>query len=214
MKFGGTSKPMRKPFNLRLYLYSAPNLVGSLLGLAGLGLHLLGVIQQFWLLIVIGLYGIGVLATPKDTPYDLRLRQQISIEELRAELENAVHKGHRRLPKEAYERVKSIRNSVVQVLPQINDLGSSDHNIYLIQQTALDYLPASLEAYMNLPKAYANYQPIRNGKTARQLLIEQLDLLDREMKEVVQEVYRNDTQQLIIHGRFLQDTFQKSLLDS
>ncbi len=205
---------MRKPFHLRLFLYSAPNLVGSLLGLGGLGLYFLGVIHEFWLLIVMGLYLIGVLATPKDNHYDLQLRKQISIEELRGELEDLVRKVNRRLPKEAYERVKSIKNSLVEVLPQINDLGSSDHNIYLIQQTALDYLPATLEAYMNLPKAYANYQPIRNGKTAKQLLIEQLDLLDREMKEVVQEVYRNDTQQLIIHGRFLQDTFQKSLLDS
>ncbi len=205
---------MRKPFNLRLFLYSAPNLVGSLLGLTGLGLYFLGVIHQFWLLIVIGLYVIGVVATPKNTHYDLQLRKQLSIEDLRAELEDLVGKMHRKLPREAYERVKSIKNSVVEVLPQINDLGSSDHNIYLIQQTALDYLPATLEAYVNLPKFYANFQPIRNGKTAKQLLIEQLDLLDREMKQVVQEVYRNDTQQLIVHGRFLQDTFQKSLLDS
>ncbi len=205
---------MRKPFRLRFFLSSAPNLVGSFLGLMGLGLYFLGIIHQFWLLIVIGLYLIGLLATPKNTPHDLQLRKQLGVEELRADLEDMVRKMRRRLPKDAFERVKSIKNSVVEVLPQINDLGSSDHNIYLIQQTALDYLPATLEAYINLPKAYANDQPIRNGKTARQLLIEQLDLLDREMKQVVQEVYRNDTQQLIVHGRFLQDTFQKYLLDS
>ncbi len=205
---------MRKPFNLRYFLYSAPNLVGSFLGLMGMGLYFLGVIHQFWLLIVVGLYVIGVLATPKNTRHDLQLRQQINIEQLRGNLEDTVRRVHRRLPKEAYERVKSIKNSVVAVLPQINDLGSSDHNIFLIQQTALDYLPATLEAYVALPKAYAVLQPIRNGKTAKQLLIEQLDLLDREMKEVVQEVYRHDTQKLIVHGRFLQDTFQKSLLDN
>lgn len=69
------------------------------------------------------------------------------------------------------------------------------------------------QGYMNLPKAYANLQPVKDGKTAKQLLVEQLTLLDIEMKEVVQEVYRNDTQKLIAHGRFLQDKFQKSLLD-
>jgi hypothetical protein len=204
---------MRKPSNLLLFLYSTPNIVGSVLGLVGLGLYFLGIIQQFWLLIVIGLYVIGVLATPKSPTYELQLRNQLSVEEIRAELQDLVRKVQSKLPKEVLERVISIKNSIIEVLPQIIDLGSSDYNIYLIQQTAMDYLPSALESYLNLPKAYANLHPIKDGKTAKQLLIDQLDLLDIEMKEVVQEVYRNDTQRLIAHGRFLQDKFQKSLLE-
>jgi hypothetical protein len=41
----------------------------------------------------------------------------------------------------------------------------------------------------------------------RQLLVEQLDILDRE--------YKSDSQHLMAHGRFLQDTFgQNNLLVS
>jgi hypothetical protein len=60
---------------------------------------------------------------------------------------------------------------------------------------------------LNLPRAYANAQPIKDGKTARQLLVGQLDILDRE--------YKSDSQRLMAHGRFLQDTFgQNNLLVS
>jgi hypothetical protein len=204
---------MNKQQRILLYLYSTPNIVGSVLGILGLILFFLGVIQQFWLLIVLGLYGIGVLATPKNPTYELQLRNQLTVDDIRDELDSLVRKIRGKVPKEILERVLSIKSSIVEVLPQMIDLGSSDHNIYLIQQTALDYLPAALESYLNLPRAYANLQPVKDGKTAKQLLTEQLDILDKEMKEVTQDIYRNDTQRLIAHGRFLQDTFQKSFLE-
>lgn len=205
---------MRKPSPLLLFLYSNANIVGSLLGLLGLGLYFLGVIHQFWLPIIIGLYLIGVLATPKNPTVELQLRNQLSADDIRAGLEELVHKVQGKLPQEVLARVNSIKDSILEVLPQMMALGGGDYNIYLIQQTALDYLPSALESYLNLPKAYANLQPVKDGKTAKQLLVEQLDLLDGEMKQVVQEVYQNDTQKLIAHGRFLQDKFQKSLLDT
>lgn len=208
-----TNNPVRKPSSLLLFLYSNRNLTGSVLGLLGLGLYFLGFIHEFWLLIVVGMYLIGVLATPKSPTYELQLRNQLTVDDIRAELDELIRKVKGKLPKDIFERVTSIKNSIVEVLPQIVDLGSSDYNIYLIQQTALDYLPSALQSYLNLPKAYANLQPIKDGKTAKQLLADQLDLLDKEMKGVVQEVYQNDTQQLIVHGRFLQEKFQKSLLD-
>lgn len=207
------SKQTRRPSNLLLYLYSTPNIVGSIMGLVGLGLFFLGIINQFWLLIVAGMYGIGALATPKNPKFEIHLRNQLTVEDIRNELEELVRSVRGKLPNDVMERVVSIKESITEVLPQIVDLGGSDYNIFLIQQTALDYLPSALERYLNLPKAYANIHPVKDGKTAKQLLLEQLNLLDAEMKSVVQEVYRNDTQQLIVHGRFLQDKFQKSSLD-
>lgn len=62
---------------------------------------------------------------------------------------------------------------------------------------------------MNLPSAYANLHPVKNGKTARQLLSEQLDLLDHSMQQIVEDIHRNDTQKLVVHGRFLEEKFRK-----
>lgn len=197
-----------------LFLYSSANIVGSVLGMIGLLLFFLGIIDRYWLVIVAGLYTIGVLATPKSPTYELSFRNQATIDDIRAELEDLARKIRGKVPQEILEKVISIKTSILDVLPQIINLGSSDHNIYLIQQTALDYLPTALENYLNLPKAYANLHPLRGGKTARQFLLEQLTLLDQEMKAVTREIYENDTQKLVAHGRFLQDRFQKSFLES
>ena len=66
-----------------------------------------------------------------------------------------------------------------------------------------EYLPTALQNYLSLPPAFANLHPVRDGKTARQLLNEQLDILDPEMKEIVVDISANDTQKLLAHGRFL-----------
>jgi hypothetical protein len=190
-----------------MFLYSTPNMIGAAMGSAGLGLYFTGIIHAFWLPIVAGMYAIGYIATPKNPKHELRLRNQFKQVDIRNELESTLNRMKRRLPKEAYDKVLSIRSTILTILPQIEDLSSSDYNIYLIQQTATDYLPSALESYVSLPRAYANYQPIKDGKTARQLLLEQLDLLDREVKAVVQDIYKDDTQQLIVHGQFLKDKF-------
>jgi hypothetical protein len=177
-------------------------------------LYFVGLIAgPLWFPIVLGLYGIGVLATPKNPKHEMHMRNEFQVVDIRAELDNLLRRINNRVPKEIYEKVASIRASIIEVLPQIIDLSAADYNIYVIQQTAIDYLPVALENFINLPKAYANFHIIKDNKTARQLLLEQLTLMDTEMKAVVQDIYKADTDQLVIHGRFLQDKFGKPLLE-
>ena len=48
---------------------------------------------------------------------------------------------------------------------------------------------------------------MRDGKTAKEILIEQLDLLDEEMKKILVDLHERDTQALVTHGRFLRKKF-------
>jgi hypothetical protein len=194
---------------LWLFLYGTPNIVGSALGLVGLLLYFAGIINAFWFLIVVGLYAIGVVATPRNPTVDLQLRNQVTVEAVRAELEELVRAVRRKLPKELLAKVESIKESILSILPKIVDVNSGDYNTYVIRQTALEYLPDALENFLNLPPAYANLHPVKNGKTARQLLGDQLDLLDTSMKQIVEDFHRNDTQKILIHGRFLAEKFHK-----
>lgn len=73
----------------------------------------------------------------------------------------------------------------------------------------MEYLPTALRNYFSLPAQFANFYPLRNGKTARQLLGEQLDILDREMKAIVADYAVNDMQKLLAHGRFLEQKFHQ-----
>jgi hypothetical protein len=195
---------------LLLYLYSNGNILGSILGLIGLGLYFTGIISDFWLLIVAGLYGIGVLAAPRNQNQELRLRHQLDEDELRQELEMLVNKLRGKLPKEIYQRVVSIKNTILEILPYLHRLDESNYNLYTIRQTALEYLPETLENYLKLPPAYANLHVIKDGKTAQKLLEDQLSLLDQEMKSIAEDFYHNDTAQLVAHGRFLEEKFERS----
>ncbi|MBN1584285.1 MAG: hypothetical protein JXA89_26485 [Anaerolineae bacterium] len=200
---------MKRPRFL-LYLYGTPNIVGAMLGILGLLLFFTGIIDRFWFLIVIGLYGIGVLATPRNPAYDLHLRNQLSAEEIREELEQLVRSIRKKVPNEILAKVVSIKDSILEILPGIVDVNSSDYEIFTIRQTALDYLPETLGNYLNLPPAFRNLHPVRDGKTAKQLLSEQLDLLDQQMKEIAEDFYKNDSQKLMAHGRFLESKFKKT----
>ena len=203
---------MNKNQRFLLYLYSTPNIVGSALGILGLALFFLGIIHNFWFVIVIGLYGIGVLATPRNATYELSLKNKLTVEDIRDGLDNLARMIQGKVPKEVMDLVLSIKSSIFEVLPQIVDLSSGDQNVFLIKQTAVDYLPASLQNYLNLPPAYASLHVVQDGKTPKALLIDQLTLLDNEMKDVVQAVYANDTQKLMVQGQFLKDKFQKPAL--
>lgn len=197
-----------------LYLYSTPNIVGSLLGLVGLALHFIGLIGPFWLPIVVGLYLIGVLATPRSKTVDLRITQQLNAEEIKTGLDQLVSKIRRKVSKDILDQVISIRDSILELLPYITapdstKYGDGSFAIYTIRQTALEYLPETLENYLRLPSAYARMHPIKDGKTAHRLLMDQLEILDTEMKAIVEDIVKNDAQRLMTHGRFLEEKFKK-----
>ena len=198
---------------LFLFLYSTPNLWGVTLALLGLAAYFLGFINQFWFFIVAGLYGIGFLVVPKNRVEDLKLRRELSVKEVEDELNGLVRKIRRRVSKPVLEKVVSIKGSIVEVLPRISDVNSSvNKNIYIIRQTALDYLPETLENYLSLPSTYRRMHPLKDGKTAQQLLLEQLELLDTQMKEIVLDFNKEDTDKLLAHGKFLEETFKESEL--
>jgi len=60
-----------------------------------------------------------------------------------------------------------------------------------------------------LPPAFRSTQALKDGKTARQLLAEQLALLDEKMREIVANVSSADAQALLANGKFLEMKFQQ-----
>ncbi len=192
-----------------LYLYSGRNLVGTLLALLGLAAYLLGFLGAWWLPIVLGLYALGALVTPARGAPKLQLQAELDEGELRAELNRFVRSLRGRLPPDAMERVSRIQANLQEALPRLAELGSAgDQNAYLVRQTITDYLPATLRNYLRLPRAYANMHPVQDGRTAHQVLVEQLDVLDRTVSAVVSDLARGDTEQLLANGRFLQEKFR------
>ena len=197
---------------LWLFLYSTPNIVGAVFGLVGLGLFFTGVIKKYWLFIVVGVYVAGLLLTPKNKAVELTLQSELTVEDIRASVETLIAQIRPRVPKEIFAQVERIREAIFALLPTIVDVNSGDHAVYTVRQTALEYLPAALQHYLNLPTAFANLHPLKEGKTATTLLREQLELLATTMEDMVEDFHRNDAEQLLIHGRFLEERFHKANL--
>jgi len=117
-----------------------------------------------------------------------------------------------RVPPDVMAKVQSIRQIINGILPRSGNLPPGSPELYIIERTATDYLPTTLQLYLNLPRAYATLHPVQNGKTPKQVVLDQLTLLEGKMNEVAEDVQRNDADRLLTNGRFLEERFGRSPL--
>jgi hypothetical protein len=193
------------------YLYSNKNLVGSAGGLVGLGLYFTGVVGGVWPLVVAGLYGVGALATPPTKTIDLR--SGLDPSNLNRAMAEQLRRIRGRVPDDVLAAVSRIHDQIREVLDRRDALPPGSPDAFVVERTTLDYLPTALESYLNLPRGYANRVPVSQGRTARQVLLDQLTLLEAKLGEVLEAVAKGDTDRLLAHGRFLEDRFAASELD-
>lgn len=195
--------------HLLLFLYSTPNIVGSVLGLLGLAAFFVGLIKSFWLFIVLGLYAIGFVATPRKTAEIVTLKNSLTDAEIERGLDELIRKIRKKVSPQILERVMSIKESIALLMPRLTNMNGGDRNLHVIKQTASNYLPEMLQTYLALPTTFARFHRVRGNKTPREILLEQLDILDREMQQIIVDVHSRDTEALIAHGKFLKDKFEE-----
>lgn len=126
-------------------------------------------------------------------------------QDVREALENLLVRISGKVDDTIYTRVLSIHSSILAVLPRLDT--TMTQQAYNLKQTALEYLPEALDKYLNLPDEFSQKHQLSNGKTAYETLLEQLELLDNTMKHTLAEVYKQDADGLLIHGRFLKEKF-------
>jgi hypothetical protein len=116
------------------------------------------------------------------------------------------------VPADVLGKVSSIQDTILNLLPRVENLPPGSEDLFILERTALEYLPTALEAYLNLPRAYATLRPVSGGKTASQVLLDQLSLLDSKMNEISDDIAKNDSDKLLANGRFLAEKFGRSEL--
>jgi hypothetical protein len=192
-----------------LYMYSTRNIVACVAALAGPALLFTGVIRDYWLPLTIALYAAGYFLTPSPRVVDADLAQSLSFDALIERLDRIVQQARPQLPPAMGARLDSIRASISEVLPRLADEQSFDHNLFTVRETVVRYLPETLANYLALPSAYRANHVLKDGKTARDLLGEQLKVLDEQMNEVVANVARGDAHALLANGQFLEAKFRE-----
>jgi hypothetical protein len=193
-----------------LWLYGMPNIAGSVLALAGLALFFTGIIKSYWPFIVFGLYGIGYLIAPRPEDLELKLEQAWDAEQLRDKLAQLARLA---LPDEAAKTVGRIETAISDILAHSDEIGGQHFQLQIVRQTVNDYLPAVLQNYARLPPAFARIHPVRDGKTAQQLVDEQLGLIEKELNTILSDLSQNDAQALIVHGEFLKKKLESGAAD-
>jgi hypothetical protein len=199
--------PLRIRF--QLYLYSTRNIVACAVALVGPALLFMGVIREGWLLITAALYAAGYFATPAPKVFDVELAQSLSFDALIERLDRMVKEAGPQLQPAMVSRLQSIRRSIQEVLPRLADSHGFDDNLFTVRETISRYLPETLANYIALPPMFRVTRVLKDGKTARDLLMDQLAVLDDQMKEVVGNVARGDADALLANGQFLEAKFRE-----
>ena len=200
---------------LEAFLYSRRNIVGSLLALGGLALHFVGLIGGVtWLPIVVGLYLIGYLLVPSEQGLSIQLGAAEDANEVRDGLARLLRALRGKVADDLYAKVVSIQASILGTLEIEHSMAdAADPNVYLIRQTALNYLPEAFSTYLRMPRVMAERRAIAGGRTPHDVLLEQLDLMDRRLADVADDMARHDSDKLLANGRFLAEKFGTSSLE-
>ena len=203
-----TSRPASAPGRgLVPYLTSRRNLAGSALALVGAGLIVADPVGIQGLLLVAGLYLAGALsvrgkARVSRFGFDPKRMQKALAEQIGA--------AAGRVPPEVLSRMQRIELTIrTEILPRLDCLPLGAPELYLVERTVTDYLPTAVEAYLRLPSGYVSSQPGSHGRAALEVLLEELDFLDAEMRQVAEAVHRTDMDRLLAHKRFLIDRFRR-----
>jgi hypothetical protein len=112
------------------------------------------------------------------------------------------------LPIDVQVKVEQIRRKVDVLIGYADRFPPFSQDLYLVRQTASDYLPRTIDTYLAMVDRQAAEKPMTpEGKTAHQELKAQLDLLDSKLDDIAQDLERQDTDRLLANRRFLEQRF-------
>lgn len=189
-----------------VWLLSNSNIAGCASALCVAGLFHAGVIEQYWLALVLVAYAAGYLAFWQK---ELQVcPDSASTEEALDWLQKKVLP---QLQGEARARLAHILEVACELAPRLKELEKQGlvqaENRAKLKQLLKRYLPDTLTAYLKLPSLYA--QTARVGdRTPHALLIEQLALLDAHVQEIRDGIYSENINELLNNAKFLQEKFE------
>ncbi|MGW0803904.1 hypothetical protein [Nonomuraea sp. NPDC002799] len=195
------------------YLGSTRNIAGCSLALLGLAAHFLGLAGAYWPVVVAALYGVGALLAPPERVRLTISHAEVETRALRADLDTLLRRIEGRFPGDVRAAVAALAEVIRGVLGRAEQLTTSPDQLHVVSQTIRHYLPASLEAYANLPRGYALTRRAGREHSAHEELLAQVALLDAQLRKVAEAIHAGDEQALRDQGRFLRDRFGGSELD-
>ena len=112
----------------------------------------------------------------------------------------------RELPVDVQVKVEQIRHKADVLLGYADRFPPFSQDLYIVRQTAAEYLPRTVAAYLAVP---GTNDPIvrATGRTALEELRAQLAMLDARLDAITQNLQQRDLDGLLANRRFLEERF-------
>lgn len=199
------------------WLESGKNLVGSLLAVVAIVLEVTIGLGPFWPAIVVAAYLVGALLWPRDRlNLSLAVGETASADDLKAQLASlrkTVSQQGGRLGADVVRAVSGLLDILDEIVTKWDDLLTSPEQSHTVQQMIVDYLPTSLQSYLNIPATFALSARVAGKENAHDALLDQVSLLTTAADKIRSAVYAKDLDALGDQSRFLQGKFGTSALD-
>jgi hypothetical protein len=177
---------------VRRYLGSRKNIAGMAGALAGIGLHLGGVIGDVWPVVAAGLYGVGALVGPSDPPPDPpepRLTDALRSEA--ATLLSRVRGQAGALPEDTAREVGRIIGAVGLVLDRLDQVADQETDRIAAPERLADAaeivrveLPLCLDTYLGRAPSTPEEPAARELRTQLTLVVARADRLVAQVPDV------------------------------
>lgn len=196
---------------IRRFVRSRANLVGVAVGGAMGMLGVLGLAGPLWPMLAAGCYAIGAFMTPREHRSQGELDRAQDMREIVASFKRVQAQASRHTDASIVARVDRIRRLVAALAADVETQPQIAGNWETICQVSLEYVPATFENYLKIPKAYRRTVRGPGGKTARHELIVQLGLLEKSISEIAGEVGASRLEDMFEYRQFLEARFRHPL---
>jgi hypothetical protein len=131
-------------------------------------------------------------------------------EQIVTSVDAVLERASGKAPAAVTARVQRVAETVHEMAPRLDRLGAGSQQAHTVVATATSYLPEAVDAYLRLPRDFADRRVVDRGKTSLMILCDQLDLLGATIDKISDAVSRADAVALVAHGRFLEEKFGTS----
>lgn len=141
---------------------------------------------------------------PENTPQ----LEKAALPKLKEKLNDLIREYRGVIPFEALEEVIEIKTSVLILLPYLEKLSVGDYDLHNAVKIITDYLPKTLKIYSDLPREFSENSKVTE-KSAEDILMEQLKIMNSQIKTIVNNANNKKLDALMIQGEFLKNKFPK-----
>lgn len=126
---------------------------------------------------------------------------------LKAPFLKLIKLAKKRLNKSELDKVYSIQKNILLIKGHVRTTSQFNEELFTIDKIANDYLPTTVNAYLELTPEFVDTQMVGNNKTARALFLEQLEVLEDHTFKTLDAVNHKNAQALRIQNEFLKSKF-------